>query len=376
MMIASFLSRRRRVVMLCALTVALHYLAIDWLGAHLSALSEQSPRPPETISVQLRMAPPPPAAAPSAPPPEVAPVTQPRRAPKRPAAPVSASLPPPAAPVEGGLFDPDALDDIVAAPATQAKPRPKPAEEAPPAAEPAESAAAPAPASPIRRYKVNPPPSARFDLDVKRVDADGTQWSGVASMAWLRDGAGYTLTMDVGLSLLVTRVNLLELSSAGMIDEFGLAPVTATEKRRGRSLTATHFNRNDGTITFSASQHAYPLLPGAQDKASLPFQLAGIGRFDVNQFQGDVDIFVGEDKDASVFRFNLLGEEELDTRMGRLPVWHLTRPPKPGTYSSRLDIWLAPSLDWYPLQIRNTEANGAVTTQLVTKITVTDSSGK
>jgi hypothetical protein len=61
--------------------------------------------------------------------------------------------------------------------------------------------------------------------------------------------------------------------------------------------------------------------------------------------------------------------------MGRVLTWHLSRPPKPGSYSARLDIWLAPGLNWFPVQIRNTEANGALTTQTVTRITMSDTPG-
>ena len=148
----------------------------------------------------------------------------------------------------------------------------------------------------------------------------------------------------------------------------GIAPQTMREKRRGRSETATHFNQEEKRITFSASERSFPLLAGAQDKATVPFQLAGIGRADVNQFGGDIDMLVGEDRSATIYRFQLVGEEELETGMGKLVTWRLARPPKPGSYNARLDIWLAPSLDWYPVQIRNTEGNGAVTTQTVTRI--------
>ena len=116
------------------------------------------------------------------------------------------------------------------------------------------------------------------------------------------------------------------------------------------------------------SDRSVPLTAGAQDRATVLFQLAGIGRADVNQFGKPMDILVGEDRNAQVYSFVLVGEDELETRMGKLITWHLARPPKPGSYSARLDIWLAPSLDWYPVQIRNTEGNGAVTTQTVTRI--------
>ena len=98
----------------------------------------------------------------------------------------------------------------------------------------------------------------------------------------------------------------------------------------------------------------------------------------VRMIPGDpARVLGGTDADAAgLERFHLVGEEELETRMGRLVTWHLRRPPKPGTYSSQLDIWLAPSMQWYPVQIRNTEANGALTTQTVTQIRVNDATGK
>ncbi len=220
------------------------------------------------------------------------------------------------------------------------------------------------------------PASAQFDLHVDRRDADGTKWQGVAAMAWDNKGDTYQLKLEVGLNMLITRINLLVLTSEGVIDASGIVPVTATEKRKGRAQTATHFKRDAKAITFSATTATAPWQEGVQDKATVPFQLAAIGRADVNQLVGNIDILVGEEKEATVFRFHLVGEEELETKMGRLVTWHLRRPPKPGTYSSQLDIWLAPSMQWYPVQIRNTEANGALTTQTVTKISVNESTGK
>ena len=133
-------------------------------------------------------------------------------------------------------------------------------------------------------------------------------------------------------------------------------------------MTATHFNRKDGVLTFSASQARVALVPGIQDKASLPLQLAAIGRGDSRQMSGNIDILVGEDRDANVFSFTVAGQEQIDTRLGRLLAWHLVRPPKPGSYHSRLEVWLAPAYGWLPVQMRNVEASGAVTTQTARNI--------
>ncbi|TWI61138.1 uncharacterized protein DUF3108 [Pseudoduganella lurida] len=376
MTIVSFLSRQRRVAVLCAATLALHYVTIDWLGNRLGTPERpQEPMRPMTVGAQLRLALPerPPVAqaqAQAEPAPKAAPV---RRAPRH--APPAAPAPPPdpvaepsaegVAPLEEALAEPAPAPapQVVATPPAPAVTPPPPQAGAAPQPPAVESAL---PAG--RRFRVNPPPSARFELEVKRTDANGTKWNGVADMRWQVGGGTYQVGLDVGISMLVARVDLLNLTSEGTIDDAGIAPVKTTEKRRSRSMTATHFDHDGKRITFSASTASAPLAPGAQDKATVPFQLAAIGRGDVNQFAGDIDIQVGEDRGATVYRFQLVGEEELETKMGRLVTWRLARPPRPGSYNARLDIWLAPSLDWYPVQIRNTEGNGAVTTQTVTTI--------
>ncbi|MES2262864.1 MAG: DUF3108 domain-containing protein [Pseudomonadota bacterium] len=391
MTIVSFLSRHRRVFALCAATAILHLATIDWLGARLGPQYRSRPQS-SVVTAQLRLALPARSTTVEAAP-ELKPIDPAVPKPRRPARPSAASAAQ-AAPAEtdSGALSASAIEapaepveppeaDKPAAVAVQQDAAPSPAvvpsvPEAAPGVAVKEGAPPPPMPQSTRRYKVNLPPSAEFEMELKRTDADGTKWNGVGAMAWQTDGSRYTLKMEAGISMLVTRVNLLVLNSEGEIDDAGIAPSTFTEKRRSRAQTATHFNRADGRITFSASERNYPLLTGAQDKASVPFQLAAIGRADVNQFGSAVDILVGDDKDANIFRFQLIGEEELDTRMGRIVTWHLSRPPRPGSYSARLDIWLAPSLNWYPLQIRNTEANGALTTQTVTKITMSDTSGK
>jgi hypothetical protein len=233
----------------------------------------------------------------------------------------------------------------------------------------ADTAVKPPPAAPeARHYKVDMPPSADITLDVARTDANGTKWSGDALLSWRVTPSRYRVQVEAGIRVMFAHVNLLTLVSEGTVGDEGFVPTLMTEKRRGRAMTATHFNRQDGTLTFSASTAKYPLVPGAQDKASVPLQLAAIARGDSKQLSGNIDILVGEDRDASVFTFTVAGQEQIDTRLGRINAWHLVRPPKPGSYNSRLELWLAPAYGWYPVQIRNVEASGAVTVQTVKNI--------
>ena len=367
---ASSFLRFRRTLVLCAATVALHFVTIDWLGSRLGAQPATSLKP-AVATVRLPL---PEQKASGTPPPDLAP-DQPPAMPQHarkakpmplPQADAAAAL----APDSGALSEPQAVVEQAVA----ALPLPQVAPEAPPVAQAEagnqEQQGTSLEQASTRRYKVNIPPSATFDLELTRTDARGANWNASGKMVWQTDGSQYKVRVEAGLAMLVTRVNLLELNSEGEIDDAGIAPREFTEKRRGRSLTATHFQRNEGRITFSASERSYPLLTGAQDRATIPFQLAAIGRANVNQLGGDIDILVSDNRDAAIYRFQLVGEEEIDTKMGRLVTWHLARPPKPGSYSARLDIWLAPSLQWFPVQIRNTEANGALTTQTVSKISM------
>jgi hypothetical protein len=364
MTIVTFPRHRRRIIAICAATVALHFLTIKWVSGRIGAAEHERDAEKSVINAELRLAPPPEPVAPEPvkPPPPPKPKSKPKppkpAPPPEEAAPVAETASADAAPADQNAAEPEAAaaaGQADAAPAT-------PAVES---AQPQPQAAAPVAA---QRWKVALPPSAKFELDVARKDADGTNWSGSANIGWESDGATYKASQEVGINLLIARVNLLQVNSEGTINENGIAPGKFTEKRRNRSATATHFNQQEQKITFSASDRSVPLAAGAQDRATVLFQLAGIGRADVNQFGKPLDILVGEDRNAQVYSFVLVGEDELETRMGKLITWHLARPPKPGSYSARLDIWLAPSLDWYPVQIRNTEANGAVTTQTVTRI--------
>lgn len=375
MTIASHLLRRRRVPALIAASVLLHCVAIGWVGQGLGiALAPSVPPAPNIIVAELLQAS---AAAPAA---VLAQVAVP--APVRPAAQAARARPAPRAAAATQADDATEADAAIKA-AEAAEVQASEAQEAErPAGRPEAGAAELAPqvqsdASaeaarqleplPAPGRKVSLPPPAELTLDVERTDAGGGKWSGQAVMTWSRDGSAYRMSVVASITMIVT-INLVELASEGTVGEHGITPRTMTEKRRSKAATATHFGQ--GRITFSASPDSYPIVPGTQDKATFPMQLAGIARADPGKLGSDIELLVGQDKDASLFRFVVQGQEEIDTPMGRMAAWRLTRPPKPGSYSSRLDVWLAPGHEWYPVQIRSTEANGAVTTQTIRKIVI------
>jgi hypothetical protein len=372
---APLLLPRRRRLLPVVLVVLLHWIVLGVLLDVKLELPRQGHGDGGAATILAQVLPA--AAPPPPPPPAPLPVPEAAPLPLPVIAPVEFGMPAPANGIAVGM-EPGAADGVAAGGGVE----PAPAVPAPPPAAPAPTPVAetPAPAEPaapaapeMRRYKVDMPPPASITLDVARTDKDGTEWSGEALLAWQLNDDTYKIQVEAGIRVVFTRVNLVVLHSEGAVAASGFAPIRMTEKRRGRSLTATHFNWGENKVTFSASQAVYPLVPGAQDKASVPLQLSAIARGDVKQLSGDIDIFVGEDRDAAVYRFNVVGQEEIDTGLGKLQTWHLTRPPQPGSYKSTLDIWLAPQHGWYPVRIRNTEANGAVTTQTVNNIVLNHS---
>lgn len=382
MTIASYLSRRRRALAIGAATVLLHILAIDFVGARIglapAKLAAPAPDPVTVVALLHAPAPAPAAATPAPPKPAAAPK------PVRPL-PALKVVPPPVAPPPDNTADGDAIppDGPGEPPVTDSSTVQASAAETTPAVELASATASATasgppvpeapPAEPVKpALKVSLPPSAELNFEVARTDREGGTWSGLSTISWKQAAGAYKLSMEASVSVLVARVNLVLLTSEGALGAGGIEPRTTTEKRRGKAQTATHFGGPDGKITFSASERSYPMVPGAQDKASFLMQLAAIGRADSAQFASGVELFVGEEKDANPFGFVLVGQENINTPMGQLATWHLARPPRPGAYNSRLDIWLAPAHNWYPVQIRNTESNGSITTQTIRKIHITD----
>jgi hypothetical protein len=376
-------NRRRRKIVLGALTVLLHLAVLDWFSGQLGRPREERMRrgPPQVVAELIGIPQPRPVSLQRAWPVPLRPLLPPPlpRLPPDPVEVADAGAPkgadagggtqaPDAAAGDPAAGDPAAGQGSAAAGVADVQ-SPQPGAQAQQGAE----AAPPKPAPEARHYKVDLPPAADILLDVARTDANGTRWSGDALLSWTLTPASYKIRVEAGISVVFAHVNLLTLTSEGMVGEEGFIPSLMTEKRRGRSLTATHFDRANGKLSFSASEATYPLVWGAQDKASVLLQLAAIARGDPKQLSGNIDILVGEDRDASVFSFMVVGQEQIDTRMGRIATWHLTRPPKPGSYNSRLDLWLAPERGWYPVQIRNVESSGAVTTQTVNNIVMKDS---
>lgn len=360
----------RRWIALAIASVLLHLTLVGWISGNINipALHDQTST---AITAQLHRAQ------------QSAPVAVPkpeavRRKPKAPPRPRPAALPEPAAEAysETALSAQDmAIPDIDLAEASAAFLALEgiaPVNEAPaseiPISEPpvSEIQSAPSAEPDLRHYKISIPPSAELKYDVQAL-RDGQMVYGSGKISWQSDGNSYTVNGEASILFFT----LLSFKSAGVIDDFGVAPEIYSEKRFRRPETNTHFHRERNTISFSASTATYPRKGGEQDRASIIWQLTGIGRGDGEKFipGAEIDLFVAGVRDAEPWRIRVLDQEEIDIGSGKVAAWHVVRIPKPGSYDQTLDIWLAPQHEWYPVKLRFTETNGEYLDMLLSDLT-------
>ncbi|WP_420472954.1 DUF3108 domain-containing protein [Noviherbaspirillum sp. ST9] len=336
----------RRILLPAALLASLlwHLFLFNWASGRIAlpAIHEEKP---ELVATELL---PPPVAAPKTPPPVAA---KPKRKPKpRPAA------PPPVA-------------EAVAMGQATAEPVPPPLEEAP-----VETVEPPAPVEPQQAaettgtYKFALPPSAELNYEV-RAFREGQQWHGSGVFHWNADAASYVITGEASITVLF-KITVLNFRSEGAINASGIAPTLYSEKPWRKAMTNTHFQHENKTISFSASQAVYPYNGGEQDRASIMWQLAGIGRGDPGQFIPGTafDIMVAGARNAETWRIDVVGQEDIDTPFGKIAAWHVVRAPKPGSYDQKIDIWLAPGHEWYPARVLFTYAKGDYLDMLLTEL--------
>ncbi|MBB5202372.1 DUF3108 domain-containing protein [Glaciimonas immobilis] len=224
------------------------------------------------------------------------------------------------------------------------------------------------PAHPAIKRAFNLPPSADLTYTI-RARQSGLSISGDAAVKWQADDKVFSVEATTRAMILG---KILEAKSEGKIDAYGLAPLQFTDKRFHKNSTTTTFNRDaaNGTVTFSQSDASYPIKGGEQDRTSIVWQLIGVARATPKTFKPGSSwvFFVAGQRDAELWTFKIVSREKISTGMGEVDAIHVYREPPPDATDQRLDIWLAPSLEWYPVRIRFTDSNNDFVEQTLDRI--------
>jgi hypothetical protein len=215
----------------------------------------------------------------------------------------------------------------------------------------------------------NLPPSAELSYSISARQR-GFTLSGDATLTWRQGDGKYAINTDSRVALLG---KLTENRSQGTIDSFGLAPLEYYDKRFRKDPVTANFDRDARTISFSDGKQTYQIKGGEQDRVSISWQLIAVARAAKAKFKpgSEWNFFVVGPRDADPWNFRVIGHEKVQAgaAIGTVDAVHVLREPPPGSKDQTLDIWLAPSLEWYPVKLRFVDNDRDYVEQTLEKVT-------
>ena len=196
--------------------------------------------------------------------------------------------------------------------------------------------------------KVSLPPPAQLNYTVLAA-RDGRKVEGRGTINWQPSGEQYSISGDAGIIFLT----VLNYKSTGSVDLSGITPELYVEKRFGKSETNTHFHRERKTISFSASTNSYPTSGGEQDRASVIWQIAAMGRGDSDKFTPGLNfgMLIAGTRSAAIWRVVINGKQSVRLTNETVEAWHLTILPVEQSQELQFELWLAPEKEWYPVKL-------------------------
>ena len=363
---------RRALLLITALVLALHWLVLQ--GVPLAWDSPQHSTAGRVFSTRsvAPPAPPPPVVA-ATPPSPAAPRPVVRKKPRPPATqPAPVVTPAVAEPAPLPLSEEPPLENAGSEVSATA-PEPPASTPTPEAPAPVASAPVPEPAAPTaagvdisppgagtgRQASLAPPPvrlpaPKRLAFEVSG-QAKKFNYSARAELLWQHDGSRYEARQEVSAFLLGSRAQ----RSTGAITSGGLLPERFADKTR--SEQAAHFDYTRGRVTFSANTPEAAVGPGAQDRLSVFVQLGALLAADPGRFVPGtaVTLTTVSARSADRWTFTVEGPETLNLPVGPTPALKLLRLPRKD-YDQKAELWVSPALDYLPVRIKLTQANGDI----------------
>jgi hypothetical protein len=296
---------------------------------------------------------------------------------------VDLSTAPELPPITAELQPPQRLPAVVKKPSPPppaAKPRAKPAGAASavtsqalatsPAVEP-EAAPAPAPVPEAKPEPEPVPPAAQAAADPRLPGQGYIRFNvykgsegllvGRAEHSWEFADGHYRLasvTETVGLAALFKPIRV-ELESRGNLTAGGLQPERFTTRRNGNTTNENaEFDWDAHQVTLDRDGSRRPMADGAQDLLSFHYQfgyLPGLGN--------GIGMDVATGKKFENYRFDTVGEEEIDTPAGRFRTLHVRVKT-----DSTTELWLALDRLLLPVKIRYTDKKGESFEQIATEL--------
>jgi hypothetical protein len=216
------------------------------------------------------------------------------------------------------------------------------------------------PANEASAFKVPAPVFLKYQVLGMSKQMNYSAW---AEFSWQHDGQRYDSKLEVGAFLLGSRSQ----TSQGTLGAEGLMPQRFGDKFR--TEVASHFQRDKGVISFSNNAPEVPMLKGAQDRLSVVMQIAALLSAEPERYPvGTMLSFqTVATRDAEVWLFLVEKSETLQLPYGDVPTIKINRKPRK-EFDQTIELWFAPSIDYLPVRLRVTNANGDFVDQQLRKV--------
>jgi len=203
---------------------------------------------------------------------------------------------------------------------------------------------------------LNLPPPMELNYAI-RANIRGLTLDGQGTIQWTRNRDAYKLFFETRAAPVGA---LLAESSEGTIDKYGFAPDIFTLKRFRKEAVSIVFDRQAGQVQFVGDVPPHQLQGGEQDRLSVLWQLLSVARTTPARFKpGSTWTFpVLGQRNSEVWSFQALETQRIRTPLGEYNVLHVARMVPENSGAQYMDIWLAPSLEWFPVKLRISEKNG------------------
>lgn len=218
----------------------------------------------------------------------------------------------------------------------------------------------------VAQDKANPPPPAQLDYTI-RASIQGLSLEGSGTIQWQPAASKYLLSFETKTALTGP---LLSEKSEGTLDRRGLQPASFYSKRFRKEAVTVNFDRSTGNIVFPDNHPALKIEGGEQDRISVLWQVLSLVRATPARFAVGTNwkFFVISHRNGEPWTFSVQEKQKLRTALGDMDTLHLVYQPAEASGAPKVDIWLAPALEGFPVRIRFSEPNGDAIEQTIAAI--------